>query len=317
MKIKEIYDLALKTGIENDLRSKLEIKEYLNRKKKVFEKLSKEEKLYFDQETLTNPYSDTRIHFAGGKKEIKRVLCGIDLSTGGVLLAKELGVDLIIIHHPIGDSLANLDSVMELQIDLLEKLGIPVNIAEKLTHKRISEVARGLNPVNHQITVDAARLLKINLMNVHTPADNCVFQFVTQEIEKKKPRYVGELLEILNEIPEYQEAKKHGAGPILFSGNEKNRAGKIAVSEMTGGTDGSKEIYEMMARAGIGTIISMHQSEEHREAAEKAHINVVIAGHISSDSIGMNLILDKLEEKGLEIIPFAGLIRVKRTKHKK
>ena len=69
-----------------------------------------------------------------------------------------------------------------------------------------------------------------------------------------------------------------------------------------------------MANAGIGTTIAMHQSEKHRESAEKAHINVVIAGHISSDSIGMNLILDQLEKKGIEIIPFGGLTRFSRNK---
>jgi hypothetical protein len=61
----------------------------------------------------------------------------------------------------------------------------------------------------------------------------------------------------------------------------------------------------------------MHQSEEHRKSAEKAYINVVIAGHISSDSIGMNLILDNLEKKGLKIIPFGGLTRFSRNKKTK
>jgi hypothetical protein len=60
----------------------------------------------------------------------------------------------------------------------------------------------------------------------------------------------------------------------------------------------------------------MHQSEEHRKAAEKAHINVIVAGHISSDSIGMNLFLDELEKRGMEIIPFGGLIRISRNKKK-
>jgi len=67
-----------------------------------------------------------------------------------------------------------------------------------------------------------------------------------------------------------------------------------------------------MAQAGIGTVVGMHISEEHRKEAETANINVVIAGHMSSDSLGMNLFLDKLQEQGIEIIPFSGLIRVSR-----
>jgi len=39
----------------------------------------------------------------------------------------------------------------------------------------------------------------------------------------------------------------------------------------------------------------------------------VIAGHISSDSLGVNLLLDELEKKGIEIIPCSGLIRISRA----
>ena len=69
-----------------------------------------------------------------------------------------------------------------------------------------------------------------------------------------------------------------------------------------------------MAQAGIGTIIGTHMGEEHRKEAEKHHINVVIAGHIAFDSLGMNLFLDELEKKDIEVIPVSGLIRVKRFK---
>ena len=99
MKIKEIFDLAIKQGIENDFRSKKEIEEFLKRKKDAFEKLPKEEKEYFDQEDLTNPYTDSAIHHDNGK-EVKKVLTGIDITIGGLLLAKQLGVDLVFNHHP-------------------------------------------------------------------------------------------------------------------------------------------------------------------------------------------------------------------------
>lgn len=105
-----------------------------------------------------------------------------------------------------------------------------------------------------------------------------------------------------------------GFGPFVIVGSPKHRLGKIAITEITGGTEGSKQIYEKMAQVGIGTTIAMHLSEEHRQEAEKANINVIVAGHISSDSLGMNLFLDKLEQKGIEIIPCSGLIRVKRKK---
>ena len=66
-----------------------------------------------------------------------------------------------------------------------------------------------------------------------------------------------------------------------------------------------------MAQAGVGTIIGMHVSEEHKKEAEASLVNMVIAGHMSSDSLGVNLFLDKLEV--IEIIPCSGLIRVARS----
>jgi len=313
MTLQQIYKLAIQLGIKNDLRPRKEIDKKLARIKKQYQKLSKKEKRFFNKERLTNPYMDSAIHFDSGKK-IKKALVGIDIDAGELLIAEKMGADAVIAHHPVGKGLAFLDDVMYLQADVLSQYGVPINIAEGLMKTRISEVSRSVNPVNHFKSPMAAENLKMSFLNVHTPADNMVATFLKKLIEKNKPEYVGEVLDILNEIPEYEEARKQGVGPVLFTGDKSRRAGKIAITEITGGTEGSPKLYEKMAQAGIGTTISMHQSEEHRKEAKKAHINVIVAGHISSDSIGMNLFLDELEKRGIEIIPCSGLIRISRNK---
>ncbi|MFO7807057.1 MAG: NGG1p interacting factor NIF3 [Candidatus Moraniibacteriota bacterium] len=312
MKVKEIFDLSVEIGKENDFRTKGEIEDFLKQKKEKYDALSKEEKSYFDKDELKNPYMDSAIHHDNGK-DVKKALAGIDITMGGLMMAKELGYDLVINHHPVGKALARLDDVMDYQVDALEKFGVPVNVAEKLMQKRISEVARGVNPVNHYAVVDAAKLLDINFINIHTPADNCVANFVTNKIEKTNPKFVKDVMKALMEVPEYQEAKRRSNGPALFAGSENNRCGKVVASEITGGTEGAKDIYQVMANAGIGTVVSMHQSEDHRKNAEEAHMNVVVAGHMSSDSIGMNIILDEIEKQKVEITPFSGLIRYNRN----
>jgi putative NIF3 family GTP cyclohydrolase 1 type 2 len=203
---------------------------------------------------------------------------------------------------------------MHLQAEVYAQYGVPINIAEAVQKERIEEVARGVNPINHYRPINMAELLGISYINIHTPADNLVANFLKKKIENAKPEYVGDILKLLKEIPEYKEAIKQGTGPKLFAGNPENHCSKIAVTEITGGTEPSKKIYEKIAQAGIGTIVCMHLSEEHKKEAEAAHINAIIAGHISSDSLGMNLFLDELEKKGIEIIPCSGLIRVKRLK---
>lgn len=313
MTIQQIFDLAIKMGRKADLRGEKQVKKSLERIKGKYQKLSREQKQEFDKERLTNPYPDSRILVGPPNKTVKRVLAGIDIGVEELLLADRLGdIDLVISHHPRGIGLASLDSVMHLQADVLNQYGVPIHIAESLLKKRISEVSRGVAPANHNRPVDAAKLLKLGFICTHTTADNLVADFVDKKIKKDKPEFVGEILKSLKEIPEYKEAIKINAGPRLFTGSEDNRAGKIALTEITGGTAGAKEIYDVLSRVGVGTVVGMHISEEYREEAEKAHINVVIAGHMSSDSIGMNLFLDELEKKGIEIIPCSGLIRIKR-----
>jgi len=314
MQTKDIYNLAVRMGIESDLRGKSFVEKGLQKKKEKYDKLSEEQKEYFDLVSLENPYSDSRILNISEDKEIKKVLFGVDIDPSEILMAKELGgIDLVISHHPLGSALANLADVMSLQCEVLELYGVPINVSEGLMREKIGEVARGINAKNHQRVVDAAKLLNTNLMCLHTVCDNLAARFLKNEVEAKELMHLEDLMKLLNQIPEYKEASKIGVGPKIFVGSPENRCGKIAVTEITGGTEGSPKLYEKMAHAGIGTVIGMHVSEEHKKEAEAANINVVIAGHMSSDSLGINLFLDELEKQGVEVIPCSGLIRVKRS----
>lgn len=321
MKTQEIFDLAVQLGIKNDPRSEKEIHSLLKENQKEYRDLPKQKQAEFDKERFENPYSDTRFHFGDKHKTVKRVLVGVDIDTDEVLLAKELErmgkpIDLIIAHHPEGKALADLHEVMDLQTSVLARAGMPENIAEGIVREQLEDVSRRLAPINHYKAVMSAQLLQIPIMNIHTPADNCVWNFVDKLIEKQKPRKVGEIIEALKMVPEYKKAVELGAGPTLFSGSEKNRCGKVVVSGMTGGTSGkgSEKIYERMSHYGIGTEIAMHIGDEDRTEAMKHYINIVIAGHIASDSLGLNIIMDELEKRGVEIIPCSGYIRYSRVK---
>ena len=216
-------------------------------------------------------------------------------------------------HHPEGRALAKLGDVMAMQADILHAFGVPIATAEGILCGRIAEVSRRLLPVNHTRAVDAARLLGLPFMCVHTPGDNNVVAHLQGIFDAKQPETVGAVVELLMEIPEYRHSAGLGVPPRRSSaGAEKNRAGKVLV-DMTGGTEGSKEVFEKLSRTEVGTVVCMHLSEEHIKEAEKNHINAVIAGHIASDNIGVNLVLDALEKHGpLEILETSGFKRVKR-----
>jgi len=150
------------------------------------------------------------------------------------------------------------------------------------------------------------------MMSCHTPADNSVNRFVQAFLDDAAPATLDEVVKVLRSIPEYSDAARKGYGPALISGKGTGRPGRMVV-DMTGGTEGPIDALDRLSQAGVGTLVGMHYSEEHRKRAEELRLNLVVAGHISSDVLGMNLILDEIEKAGvIEIICTSGMVRVKR-----
>jgi hypothetical protein len=319
LKLQKIYDTVIARGIDADPRGRKAVLKSLARKKKAYKELKEKEREYFDSETLTNPYADTRILHGTGKEDIQTALVGIDMEMGEILLADRLSsngtkVDLVLSHHPQGKAFANFYEVMNMQADILSRFGVPINIAEGLMESRIREVERRLSPANHTRSADMARLLDIPFMCMHTPTDNMVAGYLQKLFDKKAPDTLCDIMDILREIPEYREACRNNAAPRILLGAPDRSAGTIFV-DMTGGTEGAKNIFESLVNAGVNTIVGMHLSEEHRKEAEKRHLNVVIAGHISSDNLGINLMLDEIQKAGrLNVIECSGFRRFSRKK---
>jgi len=317
MKLGEIYELVVKNGLEKDPRTKKELKSEMKRIGAERKALKGEDRKFFDKEMLKHPYADTRILYGDAKKDVRSVMVGIDIGgeellTAYLLNEKGAGIDLALSHHPSGRALSNLSSVMHVHADVLCHFGVNKDIAKSLMKERMEEVSRKFSPMNTRRSVDIARLLNFPFMCVHTPADNHVAYFLQRLFDRKKPGKVKDVLNILKTIPEYRDAMANGAGPHLIAGKEKNRAGKVFV-DMTGGTEGSRKIFGRLSQAGVGTIVGMHLSEEHFKNAKAEFINVIIAGHIASDTIGLNLLLDELDKKeALNIIPCSGFTRIKR-----
>lgn len=317
MKLKDIYRLAVERGLANDPRSSAQIREDINRAKKEFAKLKGTAKKCYDTERLKHPYADTRILYGDPDTDVKTVMLGIDMEGPELLTAAMLnnegaGIDLVIAHHPEGLAWAGFYEVMHMQAMVLEKFGIPLEVGKDLLKERIGEVQRAVSPANHFRSVDIARLLGIPYMCVHTPADNHVVTYLQKLCDSKKPARVSDVIDLLLTIPEYIDAARKNAGPRILAGDAKKKAGKVFV-DMTGGTEGSKKVFARLSQAGVGTIVAMHLSEEHYKQAKDEHLNLVIAGHIASDTLGLNLLLDSLVKKQpLKIIPCSGFIRVRR-----
>lgn len=269
------------------------------------------------KEKITS-YGDTAILYGDPDVKVEKLLVGIDMETGELLLADRIrqrqGLDLVLAHHPEGQAYISLHEVMRLQVDILKKAGLSEKVARKFVDERRLEVERTVLPQNHMRPPDAARLLNMPFMCAHTPADNHVYSYLDNLFNKEKPKKVQDVLDILMGIQEYRDADKFLAGPRLILGNPGRPAGKV-ILEMTGGTEGSRKLPGELYKSGVRTIVSMHVSEAYFKKIKDVSLNVVIAGHISSDSLGLNLLLDGIEREtgeSLQVLGCSGFKRIKR-----
>jgi len=317
MKLLDIYKLSVEAGKDADPRRGAEMDALLRRAKEAYDKLEQDERDRFDADSLWNPYADRRLLTGDPDAEIGGVMWGIDVSTGEAVLADRLRekgrkVDAVISHHPQGRARAALHKVMSVQENMMESWGVPITAAEWIMGPRMNEVKFGIHAGNHNQSVDACRLLDIPFMCIHTPADMLAQRFMENYLEEKRPERLKDLLKLLNELPEYAFSARNANPPDLLTGDKEKRVGKIAV-KFSGGTSASKEIYEQLGRAGIGTAVVMHAPESHIEEAKKHKVSIVLASHMASDSLGNNLMADKIEANGVEVLPCSGFIRVRRT----
>ena len=156
MKLKKLYQEVVKKGINADPRGQKAIENILKERKAAYSKLSKKEQEVFDHDSLTNPFSDTRILNGDQNAQVRSIMVGIDVDGAELLLVDKLkkdkvSIDLVLAHHPMGKAYANFYEVMDLQIDTFTQKGISVSCAESLLKNRkvqVERLAEILNDIN-------------------------------------------------------------------------------------------------------------------------------------------------------------------------
>jgi len=240
---------------------------------------------------------------------VTKVLVGIDMDTAELLLAKELGCDCVVSHHP-KNSNPDYAEIMNRHIDKMVESGVPINKAQRALRDSKDKVAKSRHVGNTERFASAAKLLGMPYMCVHSPADLITEEVLQKLVDKKlngNPRAtIKDVLEALNTVPEFEKATIKTAVRV---GDEKSYAGKTVVC-MSGGTNGGAAVLKAYFDAGVGTVIQMHATEDDIKAAKEQNIgNLVVTPHMASDSVGMNVILDEWRKMGVEVVVMSGMVR--------
>jgi len=241
-------------------------------------------------------------------KNIKKVLMGVDMDTAELMLAKELGYDCVVSHHPRNTNPDMLD-VMNTHILRLEKLGVPRNKSQKALDPKKEELGYMKHVVNSRRSESAAKLMGMPYVSLHTPADiigeAVVQKFLDEKFADKPEATLAEVVQALDGIGEYKNSARK---PVIRVGGNNSYAGKIYVL-MAGYTGPGAAVHKLYFEGGVGTLVLMHIPEKDAKELKTHGVgNVIVAGHMSSDSIGMNIIANKWREMGVEVTMMSGVI---------
>ena len=239
---------------------------------------------------------------------IKKVLFGVDMDTAEILLAKELGYDCVVSHHPRNTHTDMLE-VLNDHMRKLEALGVPRNKTQKMLAERKGELSYGQHVSNSRRSESAAKLLGMPYMCIHTPTDVIGEAIVQKHLDAKftgKPETtLQDVVDALEELPEYKNSLRK---PVIRVGGKNDYAGKIYVL-MSGLTGPGPKITKEYFEAGVGTLILMHIPESDVKAVKEQAIgNVIVAGHMSSDSIGINEVAKVWADNGVETTMMSGIV---------
>ena len=145
----------------------------------------------------------------------------MDVNVGLLTMAKQLGFDVVVGHHPCG-VLFHRGEVFRRHIDLLEMHGVARekslaaigacidNAVKRIENGRFRQLSYE-SPNQTILEVDAAKLLNMPFMNIHNLFDEQGRRILQAEIDsaaKANPGWIlGDVLELIENLPEARYAK--------------------------------------------------------------------------------------------------------------
>jgi hypothetical protein len=262
------------------------------------------------------PADSCVLHDTG--QPIRRCMASINATTGDLLLARQLGCDSYLLHHPLaGSARRDFHRVLDRMVELMEMHGVSGAAAREATEDLRRRCRFADHAADWDQLVSAAQLIGINLVNIHLAADELGRQEMVRALETVGPEATLEDAALaLRTIPELA----HPSNEILHvPEGPSGRCGRIAVMH-AGGTNGGASVAEALfdhtldhPDGPVETVLYIHLSGadarqlEDRAASGKPG-SVIVAGHFASDAIGLNMLLrEAADTHGIEFVRHGGL----------
>lgn len=241
---------------------------------------------------------------------VRRALFGIDVGPAELLLANQLGLDAAIAHHP-NPAVQSYPDILDKHVDQMTWAGVPLDEARAAVAPLKEAMTLAYHSGNYGQTHSAARLLGLPYLNIHNPLDEIGRRLMDEAVQTALAAAgpgarVRDVVSGLMSLEEFREAPTR---PLVALGDPEAPAGKVVIAHGAG-TNGRAPVALAYFRHGVGTVVYIHLDYSELlklRAQAPAGANLVVAGHIAADLVGINPFVRALEERGLTIVRASGL----------
>lgn len=252
--------------------------------------------------------ADSTVYVAGDA--IRSLMFGIDIGPAELLLARDLGCDAVIAHHPAGGSAErDFPAVLERHVELMLAHGVPESVARAAVAPLLLRATLRAHAQNHDHAPSVARLLNMPFLNVHLPLDELGRRIIVETVDAHvatlhRTPVVQDAIDALMRLPEFASATTRIIVPV---GAPDRPLGRLAVVHGAG-TNGGADIASAYFAHDIDTVLYIHcAGEEVAKLRERGVGNLIVSGHIASDLVGINPYVAAIEARGVRVVRMSGL----------
>lgn len=264
---------------------------------------------------------DSGIHVPGSG--IRRVIFALDVNVGLIVLAKQLGYDAVIGHHPCA-TLLDQGEVYREHYGLVTRFGLSEADARAEFGPSLEKTVRRLrnrrlrsiyyeSPNQTFLEVDAARALGLAFLNIHNACDELGRQIGQDQLDAvlaaNADATLQDLVDAMYALPETRIAREQYDIPLeLAIGEPGAPAGRAAFVHGCLSAP-EHDIVRFYWRHGIPTVMALHAAFEDLERLKQnPDGNLILTGHYAGDSYGFTPFVRALRERGLEVTCMGGAI---------
>ncbi len=243
--------------------------------------------------------ADSAIYLPG--EGIRRVLFALDVDTAELLLARELGYDAVIAHHPVGVRHRSWQ-VFERHVGLMVRAGVPEEVAREAVASKVETLRVAGQSSTYEQVPAVARRLGLPFLNIHCPLDEVGRRTMQERVDtllaENPQAALGEVAAALAALPAARRAETEVR---ILLGEPDSPAGRVVVAHGAL-TNGGYEVARAYYEHGVKTVVYIHIAPgDLAKLRADGQGQLIVTGHLVGDGVGIEPYIERLRAEGLEV----------------